>query len=86
MHTAKVQEIIAAAMEATQAGKAHVFVNYSAHTNCLNVFAHPVDTDYRNKECNARIWLIVSTYIYLEFDTNGVRDELDAILEEIKGL
>lgn len=43
----KVLQITDMAMDVTEAGVAHVFVDYSGHVNGLYVSAYPTDTDYQ---------------------------------------
>lgn len=83
IYTEKVQEIIAAAMEATQAGKAHVFVSYSPHVNGLTIYAFPTGTAYQSMN-GVLLFGSMVNQIYLEWD--DAADKLDEILTKIKEL
>ncbi len=48
-----VQEIVKQAMLVTEAGIAHVHVNYAGHCNTLCVSAYPANTDYSGGEQKA---------------------------------
>ena len=77
-----VQSIVLAAIDATDQKKAHVFVNYSGHTNQVDVRAYPCNTDYQ--DTTDREPLICVTAIYLDDESSS--EELKAVLKQIQEL
>ncbi len=77
-----VQGVVLAAIDATNQKKAHVFVNYSGHTNQVDVRAYPRSTVYQDDI--DRVHLIRNTTIYLDDESSP--EELKAILKQIQEL
>lgn len=81
MHTAKVQEIIAAAMEATQAGKAYVNVDYDGRLNQVSYSAWDLGSKPTFANSDGMLDFGCAT-----LESPSAADQLDAILTKIKAL
>ncbi len=72
------QEIVKQAMLAKQEGVAHVFVNYSGHVDCIDVWAHPFDQNYTDYKNNPYAYLFNYGHIDLN-DTKTLTQALNDI-------
>lgn len=78
----KVLELMTLAMQLSQSGIAHVFINYSGHVDALYVYAYPADHSYdEGAEGNYLLGIIM---IYL--DLPDVEKRLDDAIAQLTAL
>jgi hypothetical protein len=81
--SSKLIQIMELAEEINSAGIAHVFVVYSGHVQLVNVYARPVDADYRSEsEYHARLF---DEYAYLD-GASGFSKSTDDLIARLEGL
>ena len=74
---ARVVQVMAAALQINQSGKAHAFVELSGHVNALSVRVEPADTNYRDTGRNP----VIGQTVWLDGEVGGdVIAQLDAAM------
>lgn len=74
---ARVVQVMAAALQINQSGKAHAFVELSGHVNALSVRVEPADTNYQDTGRNP----VIGQTVWLDGEVGGdVIAQLDAAM------